>query len=292
MEQGCETHLQTLVCQHSSKVISEFSEFSLTVDRSNSEHFWSSVLSFYKGAIHKPEKLKRCLVVNFENSGEQGYDAGALRKEYFEDSLKEVNERLFEGNECRRIPKKDISLELVFQVAGMIFAHSVLQGGPAMPCLSPVVFEFLIHGDTTKCLPLKDDIPLNMSTHELITAIEEVGMILKYTLINIQSIVVIFVSVCLLHIQLDKTNSNEEIDAVLENPSIMAIVNRSRWGITEMIRKSNKSALLQQLIWEEVVARREDNMMAFRRGISILGMIELFQRHPVLTRPLLVTCFA
>ncbi len=56
----------------------------------------------------------------------------------------------------------------------MIFAHSVLQEGPAMPCLSPVVFEYIINGDTRKCYPIKDDIPLNASTQKLIAVIEEV----------------------------------------------------------------------------------------------------------------------
>ena len=88
--------------------------------------------------------------------------------------------------------------------------------------------------------------------------------------------------------QLDEANTNEEIDAVLENSSVMAIINRSRWSITEAITKSNKSALLQQLIWEEVVLRREENLRAFRRGMSALGIVDLLQCHPVLTRPLLV----
>ncbi len=68
----------------------------------------------------------------------------------------------------------------------------------------------------------------------------------------------------------------------------MEIVNRSRWSTTETIRRSNKTALLQHLIWEEVVARREDNMAAFRRGMSVLQMVELMHHNPVLTKPLLI----
>ena len=55
--------------------------------------------SFYKGAISKPQKLRRPLVVNFVNTGEIGSDAGALRKEFFEDAIREVNDRLFEGED-------------------------------------------------------------------------------------------------------------------------------------------------------------------------------------------------
>lgn len=166
--------LEALLMKKSNKSILQFSEFHLSIDRSSPERFWASVVSFYKGAMHNHEKLKRCLVVDFEESGEQGYDAGALRKEFFDDALTAANEHLFEGNDDRRIPKKDVALELLLEVSGMLFAHSVLQEGPGMPCLSPTVFEYVISGDTSTCYPVKDDIPLNMSTHELISAIEKV----------------------------------------------------------------------------------------------------------------------
>ena len=86
--------------------------------------------SFYKGAYSKPAKLKKMLVLTFSNSGEQGSDAGTLRKEFFEDSLKAVNEHLFEGE-----------------------AHSILQEGPAMPFLSHSVFNYLVNGEIVMCYP-------------------------------------------------------------------------------------------------------------------------------------------
>ena len=114
-------------------------------------------------------------MVSFDDGGEDGYDAGALKKEFFEDCLKAVNDRLFEGVSDRRVPKKDISMEMMFEVAGMMFSHSILQEGPALPCLSPFIFEYVLHGETTNCHPLIEDIPLNMSTSELISVIEKVS---------------------------------------------------------------------------------------------------------------------
>ena len=154
------------------------SEHTVSIDRADKERFWAGVLSFYKGAIAKPEKLKKALVINFVN-GEDGCDAGALKKEFFEDSLKEVNNRLFEGEDTRRVPRKDASLESMFEIAGMIFSHSILQEGPAMPCLSPSVFDYMVHHDSNLCYPCKEDVPLTVSTHELITFIDEV-CIIKY----------------------------------------------------------------------------------------------------------------
>lgn len=157
-------------------MLDQSSEYILSINRSTPEHFWLGVTSFYKGAIARPQKLKRLLVVNFIDSGELGSDAGALRKEFFEDALQQVNCQLFEGEDDRRVPKKDIGLELLFEVAGMIVGHSILQNGPALPCLSAAVFEYLTHCDANLCYPTKDDIPLNISTHQLITLIEEVRL--------------------------------------------------------------------------------------------------------------------
>ena len=56
----------------------------------------------------------------------------------------------------------------------MVVAHSVLQEGPGIPCMSPAMFEFLAYQNPDECYPVKDDIPLNIATHELISFIEEV----------------------------------------------------------------------------------------------------------------------
>ena len=46
-----------------------------------------------------PNQLKHLLIISFTGTGAEGYNAGALRNKFFEDSLREVNERLFEGDE-------------------------------------------------------------------------------------------------------------------------------------------------------------------------------------------------
>ena len=52
-------------------MVNQFSEYSLTVDRSSRDNFQMAVLSFYKAAFRKPGKLKKCLT-----------DAGALKKSF------------------------------------------------------------------------------------------------------------------------------------------------------------------------------------------------------------------
>ena len=44
----------------------------------------------------------------------------------------EIDNRLFEGDHFRRVPKKDWGLEGQFELAGAMVAHSVTHGGPAL----------------------------------------------------------------------------------------------------------------------------------------------------------------
>ena len=68
----------------------------------------------------------------------------------------------------------------------------------------------------------------------------------------------------------------------------MMILNQSRWSIIHAVTRSNKDALLQQLIMEEVIIRREANLKAFRRGLSVLGISSMMEEHPDLVRPLFI----
>ena len=74
-----------------------------------------SVVAFYNGALKNPQKLRHCLNVHFTNPGEVGCDAGGI-KEFFEEAIYEVSYRLFEGDDFRKVPKKDMDMEILFQV--------------------------------------------------------------------------------------------------------------------------------------------------------------------------------
>ena len=136
-------NLDVLLMSHAIKVLDHSEEFRLSVDRSTEETLWNTVICFYKNAKNKPSKLRKELVVDFSASGEVGADSGALRREFFEDSIRQANVRLFEGEQDRRIVKKDWGLELLYEVTGMLVAHSVLQGGVGIPLLSSSMFEYM-----------------------------------------------------------------------------------------------------------------------------------------------------
>ena len=67
------------------------------------------------------------------------------------------------------------------EIVSCMMAHSLLQRGPGMPCLHPGLVHYLITknvaiesvNDST-IIPVKDAIPLNTSTSDLIDLIDKV----------------------------------------------------------------------------------------------------------------------
>lgn len=177
--------LESILKDHAAKFVDESSEYLLTVDRTTTEKLWMSVVTFYKGAKVRPNKLHKGLVIHF--SGEAGADAGALRREFFEDALNEADNRLFEGEINNRVPKKDFGLQMEFEIAGMLLGHSILQDGPSMACLSDSIYQYLVSENADLCFPSKSDIPLNLATHHLITFIEQVHACLSIYVVVVRS---------------------------------------------------------------------------------------------------------
>lgn len=161
-----------LIISHADRMVDVTTEHSIVVDRTSSGGLLDSMLSFYKKAKKDPGIMRKQLVVHFV--GENGCDTGALRKEFLEDSIKEMNTQLFDGSANNRIPKKDWNLEILFEIFGMLIAHSVLQSGPCFPCLNAAVYSYIVSGNPGFCFPHKDDIPLDLGTESLISFITKV----------------------------------------------------------------------------------------------------------------------
>lgn len=165
-------HLDTLLMMHAAEMIDSNRDTYLTVSRAG---LWQRAICFYKASKNCPQKLKQNLVVTLEN--EDGMDAGAIRGFFFEHLMKEVNERLFEGDSFRRVPKKDSELCSYFELAGLMVAHSVLQGGPSVDCICPAVYTTIMSGALEEAVEELSvhDIPLNAGTADLIAFIHEVS---------------------------------------------------------------------------------------------------------------------
>ena len=164
----------TILDMHADKVIDVDNDVLLTMTRAC---IWNKAWSFYKRALANPSRLRKNVVIEF--SGEEGVDAGSLGSEFFTVVVNKVTRSMFEGQKTRKVSKKEWGAERDFEVAGMIIAHSVLNGGPGMNCLSPTMYALLLTGERDEFFeeyPVAADIPLNGAPADLLELIDKVCM--------------------------------------------------------------------------------------------------------------------
>ena len=80
----------------------------------------------------------------------------------------------------------------------------------------------------------------------------------------------------------------QQVDTLMEKESSMAIVNASKWPSTQPITNLTKHALLQKLVVEEVIRKRDDHILSFRKGLDILDFIGVIQHFPEQCKQLFV----
>ena len=137
----------------------------------NRSCIWTSAQIFYKKAIEHGNLLNKNLTVSF--SGEEGIDGGALRNEFFVSAIKTLDSKYFEGNQCRRLPLCHWGCEVEQKIGGALIAHSLLLGGPGLPCLHPAIYQVLCGVEIDEIISI-EDIPLNLATAGTIDLITKV----------------------------------------------------------------------------------------------------------------------
>ena len=142
------------------KLQSDFkgSDFTLTIKR---DELWMGALRFYKTALTERERLWQGLAIIFQ--GEEGLDGGALKTEFFELLLKEIQLRLFEGPDESKVPVRDSSKAFLLKLAGVAISHLIIQKGPVFGALSPAVYYHLAGCDPDLVASQieKNDVPKN-----------------------------------------------------------------------------------------------------------------------------------
>lgn len=173
------TDLGKILTQHSSEIMRNMeSDIHVKVSRSC---IWNKAKMFYKAALNNPQVLRKNLVIQF--SGEEGLDLGALKKEFFAETLRSISHELFEGQSTRLLPKCQWGDDTEYRIAGVAIAHSILQGGPGFSCLHPALYRYIITqtSEDYSCdveeLPCVEDIPRNASTEDLVDFIDKVHCI-------------------------------------------------------------------------------------------------------------------
>ncbi len=87
---------------------------------------------------------------------------------------------------------------------------------------------------------------------------------------------------------MDVAQSDDELDAIIDQPVHTHILNGSAWSAIEPVTMASKTRLLQQLMQEEVLVKRDKNLQAFRRGLTTLGVLDLITAYPSLMRPFFI----
>lgn len=80
-------------------------------------------------------------------------------------------------------------------------------------------------------------------------------------------------------LQLDNLTSREEIDCLLDEDKYMAIVNNSGWPTTRVLTLRNRVEFIDGLIRQNLITSREAAITAFGKGMELLGLRSLIQRH-------------
>ena len=167
-----DTHssLSELLEYFSSSVIDDFDSWITT-----EMEIWPRAMQFYKTAKVKEKRLRGRLCIEYAD--DDGVDAGALCGDFLEKLMIAVDKKLFEGNSFCRL-SKDGGMEQLFEIGGMMVAHSVIQGGPSLSCISPAIYHYMMTDNIEQSImtyPLQaGDIPLNAGTADLIQLLQQV----------------------------------------------------------------------------------------------------------------------
>ena len=200
--------------------------------------------------------------VNFTGpTGEQSsMDAGALSYDFFGALLKEASFRLLEGKEENLVPKRSGGNVTNFVILGMLVGHSLLNGGPCLAVMAPWVYDMIcgkMKFDDIATKITKEMIPINAASSSTIQMIE----------------------------LLDKCNDNASVNTILDTSMYLQIINSSQWDPTEVINMESKDRVITEIVYDELVLKRKEQISAIREGLAHVGFLKHIKEFPELCRP-------
>eukprot|EP00794_Sanderia_malayensis_P000721 gene721-23260_t len=87
---------------------------------------------------------------------------------------------------------------------------------------------------------------------------------------------------------LDKCTDNASIDVILDTPNYMQIINSSQWDPTEVVNMESKGRVITEIIYDELVLKRKEQITAIREGLTHVGFLKHIEAFPELCRPVFV----
>ena len=234
----------------------------VTVSR---DSLWVDALRYYKRKISDPAGMAKNLEITFKE--EEGLDGGAMKNEFFQLLMAEAQVKLFEGDEKRLVPIKDSTKLFLFRILGMMIVHIIIQDGPlySIPPLAPSVLDSLVgeSKETTSTSLSKDDVPLNAATEPLHDLVKE----------------------------LDLAETDADIKKLLfeseDKDVYWVLIGSCHWPIAESINIRNKNMLIQDLIYNEIVSSRREEIGEISKGLEALGFLEHAKKYPTFKKQIL-----
>lgn len=160
--------------------------------------------------------------------------------------------------ECNRLnPKRIEGNPILFKVLGLLIGHSLSNNGVGFDDLAPFVFHMLLgHGDDHVATKVnKDMLPLTSSTKGLLDLLDK----------------------------LECSNDEETINDLICDDSVLEIINSSQWDPTA-IKTNSKGALQDELIFNEFVRKRREEVRNIREGLAEIGLMKYISKNPQLSR--------
>ncbi len=151
--------------------------------------------------------------------------------------------------------------------------------------VSVILYAYLASGNTSFCFPIKSYIPLDLSTHTLLSFIIKVCTHVQFKCLLIT---IHYKTVIHIFVQIEEAQSNEEIGSIVDEPDNLAVLNASSWNVIDPVTMRNKHSFVQRLIDEEVIVKRERNLKAFRQGLQAMNFLSLVVKFPSLMQQFFV----
>ena len=108
----------------------------------------NDAMSYYKDAEFDPRKRLRVVMNN-----QPAADTGGVTRQFFTQLIKLLTDELFSGDKHKSpIYNPKLVATGMMKLFGNIIVHSILQGGPGIPILSPPIFHYIATGDSEKAM--------------------------------------------------------------------------------------------------------------------------------------------
>ena len=130
-------------------------------------------------SYHKSSDFDPLIPIFVYLKGQPAIDTGGVLRQVFSNVFhalanNEVIRNIFVGNEYRRLPvfSNELVVNGFFETLGKMIAHSLVQGGPGFPYLSPVIYWYLATGDLQVALERASCV--DVDSHDLVDYITRV----------------------------------------------------------------------------------------------------------------------